>query len=77
MSAAGKRDKFDSKITDLLYLVNAHLQYHVTCDDLLGTIGQRFCEIAKELNLSYPISHEFGIFRELAKRRENTRLSTS
>ncbi len=48
MSAAGKRDKFDSKITDLLYLVNAHLQYHVTCDDLLGTIGQRFCEIAKK-----------------------------
>ena len=72
VSAAGKRDKFDSKITDLLYLVNAHLQYHVTCDDLLGTIGQRFCEIAKELNLSYPISHEFGIFRELAKRGEYT-----
>ena len=72
VSAAGKRDKFDSKITDLLYLVNAHLQYHVTCDDLLGTIGQRFCEIAKELNLSYPISHEFGIFRELAERGEYT-----
>ena len=72
VSAAGKRDKFDSKITDLLYLVNAHLQYHVTCDDLLGTIGQRFCEIAKELNLSYPISQEFGIFRELAKRGEYT-----
>ena len=61
-----------AKITDLLYLVNAHLQYHVTCDDLLGTIGQRFCEIAKVLNLSYPISHEFGIFRELAKRGEYT-----
>lgn len=68
VSAVGKRDKHDSKITDLLFLVNAHLQYHVTCDDLLGTIGQRFCEIAKELGLSYPINQEFGIFREYAKR---------
>lgn len=72
VSAVGKRDRRDSKVTDLLYLVNAHLQYHVTCDDLLGTIGQRFCEIAKELNLSYPINQEFGMFREYAKRGEYT-----
>lgn len=72
VSAAGKRDKTDSKITDLLYLVNAHLQYHVTCDDLLGTIGQRFCEIGKELGLSYPIGQQFGIFRERAKRGDFT-----
>ena len=72
VSAVGKRDKHDSKITDLLYLVNAHLQYHVTCDDLLGSIGQRFCEIARELNLEYPISQEFGIFREYAKRGDYT-----
>lgn len=72
VSAAGKRDKTDSKITDLLYLVNAHLQYHVSCDDLLGTIGQRFCEIAKELDLQYPIGHEFGVFRERAKRGDFT-----
>lgn len=72
VSAVGKRDKFDSKITDLLYLVNAHLQYHVTCDDMLGTIAQRFCEIAKDLNLMYPISQELGVFRELAKRGEYT-----
>ena len=72
VSAVGKRDKRDSKITDLLYLVNAHLQYHVSCDDLLGTIGQRFCEIAKELGLQYPIGQEFGIFRERAKRGDFT-----
>lgn len=72
VSAVGKRDKTDSKITDLLYLVNAHLQYHVSCDDLLGTIGQRFCEIARELELEYPINQEFGLFREHAKRGDYT-----
>ncbi len=72
VSAVGKRDKRDNKVTDLLYLVNAHLQYHVSCDDLLGTIGQRFCEIAKELELEYPIGQEFGIFRERAKRGDFT-----
>lgn len=66
-SAAGKRDKHDAKITDLLYLVNAHLHYGVSCDDLFGTIGVRLSEIARELDLSYPISREFGLFREKAK----------
>jgi aspartate kinase len=72
VSAAGKRDKKDAKITDLLYLVNAHLHYHVSCDDLLGTIGQRLCEIARDLGLEYPISQEFGIFHERAKRGDFT-----
>ena len=67
VSAVGKRDKHDVKVTDLLYLVNAHLHYHVSCDDLFGTIGVRLSEIARELGISYPISQEFGLFRERAK----------
>ena len=67
VSAAGKRNSSDYKITDLLYLVNAHLQYKFTCDDLLDTIGGRFCEIAQELNLTYPIEQEFQEFRDQAK----------
>ena len=47
VSAAGKRDKFDSKITDLLYLVNAHLQYHVTCDDLLALSASASAKLPK------------------------------
>ncbi|MFR4802544.1 MAG: hypothetical protein ACLT98_03980 [Eggerthellaceae bacterium] len=74
VSAAGKRDRPISKITDLLYLVSAHLQYHVSCDDA-GTIG-RFCEIAKELDLQYPIGHEFGVFAN-APSAAISRLSTS
>ena len=66
VSAIGKRDSRDSKVTDLLYLANAHLQYRVSCDDLLGTVGQRFCEIARDLGLTYPISQEFGLFHHRA-----------
>ena len=32
VSAAGKRNKDDHKITDLLYLCHAHTQYGVDCD---------------------------------------------
>ena len=34
VSAAGKRDKNDHKITDLLYLCHAHTQYGVDCTGL-------------------------------------------
>ena len=66
VSAIGRRDSRDAKVTDLLYLVNAHLQYHVSCNDLLGTVGQRFCEIARDLELEYPMSQEFGTFHQRA-----------
>ncbi len=68
VSAVGRRDGRDSKVTDLLYLVNAHLQYHVSCDDLLSAVGERFCEIGKDLGLTYPIEQEFESFRERTKR---------
>ena len=32
VSAAGKRSRDDHKLTDLLYLCYAHLQYGVSCD---------------------------------------------
>ena len=40
VSAAGKRDKNDHKITDLLYLCHAHTQYGVDCTSVSGN---RFC----------------------------------
>ncbi len=62
VSAVGKRDKKDNKVTDLLFLVNAHIQYHVDCSELLSAIEQRFCDIASDLALSYPIKREFDDF---------------
>lgn len=67
VSACGRRYKSDSKVTDLLYLVNAHVRYHVSCDDLLDEIGQRFFAIADDLGLSYPIREEYAAFAERAK----------
>ena len=39
VSAAGKRHAADHKITDLLYLCHAHLQYGVSCWDLWRRIA--------------------------------------
>ena len=62
VSAAGKRNSEDNKITDLLYLVDAHRTYHVDCTPLLADIKQRFVDIATELGLSYPMAEEFDEF---------------
>ena len=45
VSAAGKRDKNDHKITDLLYLCHAHLQYGVSCDaiyEMIRSLAERY-----------------------------------
>ena len=62
VSAAGKRHSGDNKITDLLLLVNAHIQYGVDCTSLLATIEQRFIDIALELGVKYPVAEEFMKF---------------
>ena len=72
VSASGKRFSGDNKVTDLLLLVNAHIQYHVDGTDLLRDIEQRFVDIASELGLSYPVREKFeeliaGIHRHSAE----------
>ena len=62
VSAAGKRNSDDNKITDLLYLVDAHRTYHVDCTPLLEDIKQRFVGIASELGLKYPMAEKFDEF---------------
>ena len=59
-SAAGKRDKGDHKLTDLLYLCHAHLTYGVSCDDIVHTIEQRLCEIRDELGLPFDVGAEMA-----------------
>ena len=62
VSAAGKRHKSDNKVTDLLYLVDAHRTYHVDARPLLQDIKLRYTSIADSLGLSYPIAEEFDEF---------------
>lgn len=52
VSAAGKRFSEDHKITDLLYLCHAHLQYGVSCDAVYQIICDRYLSICRELNLT-------------------------
>ena len=58
VSAAGKRDSKDHKITDLLYLCHAHLTYGVSCDEIFDKIRARFIEIRDDLKLKYRIEDE-------------------
>ena len=67
VSASGKRFAGDNKLTDLLLLVNAHIEYHVDCAALLKDIEQRFVDIRDELGLKYPIEEKFEEFSSVIK----------
>lgn len=63
VSAAGKKDASDHKLTDLLYLCHAHLTYGVSCDDIFRKISDRFVEIRDELGLSYKVEDDLEKLR--------------
>ena len=56
VSAPGKRQSGDNKITDLLYLIHAHIKYGVAFDTILGMIKDRYEEIAEECGLKTDIA---------------------
>ena len=60
VSAAGKRDKNDHKITDLLYLCHAHIQYGVDCTPVYEMITSRYLQIRDELNIKLDLETEFA-----------------
>jgi len=64
VSAAGKRQKDDHKVTDLLYLCHAHLKYGVNCDGIFDMIRQRYLDIRDELGLKTDLESEFAVLRE-------------
>ena len=55
VSAPGKRNSDDNKITDLLYLVHAHIKYGVAHDGVLSMIKKRYSEIRKGCGLETDI----------------------
>ena len=58
VSAAGKRSADDHKLTDLLYLCYAHLQYGVNCDAVFQMICDRYIAIRDECGLNVDIEAE-------------------
>ena len=63
VSAAGKRDSQDHKITDLLYLCHAHTQYGVDCSNIFEMIRSRYLEIRDELGIDLDLETEFAALK--------------
>ncbi len=64
VSAPGKRFKDDHKLTDLLYLCAAHIQYGVGCEDIFGMIRGRYNDIARGCKLDIDLNPEFDALWE-------------
>ena len=64
VSAAGKRSSNDHKLTDLLYLCHAHLQYGVDCTPVFDMITSRYLEIRDDLKLDLDLETEFAALKE-------------
>ena len=66
VSAPGKRFKDDHKVTDLLYLCHAHVQYGVSCENIFQMIRERYEGIAKDCGLDIDLSADFDkLWRKL------------
>ena len=64
VSAAGKRNKNDHKITDLLYLCHSHVKYGVDCDRIFQMIASRYIGIRNELGLAMAIEPELEALKK-------------
>ena len=64
VSAPGKRFAGDHKITDLLYLCAAHIQYGVSCEDIFNMIRMRYLEIARDCGLKSDLNADFDALWE-------------
>ncbi|MBQ1689859.1 MAG: aspartate kinase, partial [Firmicutes bacterium] len=66
VSACGKESKEDHKVTDLLYLCEAHIRYGVPYDDIFRLIEDKYLKIRDDLGLTTDLgSHFLDIRRAL------------
>jgi len=68
VSALGKRNKNDYKITDLLYILHAHIKYNVDIENVWKLIFERFVEVRDSLKIDFDIEKELSkLHNELNK----------
>ncbi|MCH4207049.1 MAG: aspartate kinase [Solobacterium sp.] len=67
VSACGKEAGDDHKITDLLYLCEAHIRYGVSWEEIFSMIENRYRSIKEDLNLNVDLETEFAKIRSLMK----------
>ena len=63
-SACGKESHEDHKITDLLYLCEAHIKYGVSYENIFELIENKYYSIKKDLNLKIDLETEFKKIKE-------------
>lgn len=69
VSAPGKRFSGDMKVTDLLYLLQAHIKYNASFADIFDKIKQRYNEIKDSCGLKIDLEKEFeAISTKLTKK---------
>ncbi len=67
VSAIGKSKSTDNKITDLLYLLYAHIKYKVNYDQIFSQIKDRYFEVKNDLNLDFDLQKEFDVIEKNMK----------
>lgn len=60
VSAIGKAKSSDNKITDLLYLLHAHIKYKVDYSPIFNQIKERYFAVKNDLNLTLDLDAEFA-----------------
>lgn len=69
-SACGKESHEDNKVTDLLYLIQAHIQYGVSYDSLFDMIVKKYDNIKNALHLTLDLDAEFEQMRNILKKED-------
>ena len=64
VSAVGKANKDDHKITDLLYVLYSHVKYGVDYESILKIVEDKYNAIKNELGLSVDLEAEFNEIRK-------------
>ena len=64
-SACGKESHEDHKVTDLLYLIQAHIKYGVSYESLFDMIVKKYKSIQEELHLHVNLDEEFLRIRKI------------
>jgi len=68
VSAVGKKNKDDNKVTDLLFLLSSHIKYHVDGSHILNEVFEKYLDIKNRLSIDVDLDKEFDNIRSNIKK---------
>ncbi len=71
-SACGKESSEDHKVTDLLFLCEAHVRFGVSYEPIFSQIEKKYNRIKNELGLKIDLEKEFASIRKVMRRGMST-----